>query len=107
MTSFAQALKSRLPEEQEEFTVKIIAKTKGSGSTYLIKAHDHTGYRAYYFLQVEPKRAPLFEKVMTKKGVANLKDYGLILVSGYGEVSAEHADFMRDRYGWQGHDDCI
>lgn len=75
----------------------------GGDRLRLVRACDHSGHRAYYFLQLDPLKAPQFEKALAAGRCLDLECYGDILASGYGEEVPESvlARMKRD-YGWNG-----
>lgn len=96
------SLAEKFLEQQPTFTAKIGTKGKSGDPIYLVHARDYTGYRAYYFLQVQRLRVPLFERIIKQNIIIELEDYGTVLLSGYGEVAPEHLNLMRESYGWEG-----
>lgn len=69
---------------------------------FLIHANDHTGHRAYYFVQVNPLRVPQFQKALKGSDAMDLESYGEIIASGYGNASEEVRSYIRKRFGWNG-----
>ena len=60
---------------------------KNRSNIYLVQGTDR-GRKAWYYVQVEPMKVPLFLKEAPGKQV-NLEDYGRIVYSGYGEEPPE------------------
>ncbi len=76
---------------------------RGSTSTrlHLVRMTDATGHRAFYFLDVPPLRAPALRHTLKHAESVDLREFGDILASGYGEeVPAPILAQMREEYGW-------
>lgn len=66
-----------------------------------LKAKDSTGRWAYYFVLVEPLRAPAFMKAIEGNGMIDLEDYGEVIASNYGEEPSEQVrEMLKERYGF-------
>ena len=69
----------------------------------LFFGNDYTGQRAYYFLEVNPLKAPQLEKALSDGKIFELKEYGDIILSGYGDKVPEDVRArVRKQYGWNG-----
>jgi hypothetical protein len=69
---------------------------------YLIRANDHSGHRAYYFLLAHALRVPQLHKALQSGASFDLESYGEIIASGYGDVPRDVRDRIRKEYGWKG-----
>jgi hypothetical protein len=65
-----------------------------------VSATDSTGKRAYYFILVLPAKEAEFLKSL-KKGKINIKDYGEVIASCYGETPTEEVrQLLKEKYGF-------
>lgn len=62
-----------------------------------IYARDRTDRMAYYFIMVDDTKQNAFLKALDTPPV-NIAEYGLILASGYGEVSEKVKDHLLKKY---------
>ena len=77
-----------------------IARVIKAHDVHIIKAKDHTGRRACYFVYVPPRRAAMFLEALKKTEVIDLCDYGEILACNYGEQPTEQTkQLLREKYG--------
>ncbi|MDX2308209.1 MAG: toll/interleukin-1 receptor domain-containing protein [Hyphomicrobium sp.] len=66
-----------------------------------LKAKDSTGKWAYYFVLVEPKMEKPFMMAIEGDGMIDLRDYGKVIASCYGEQpNPETRAFLKMRYGF-------
>jgi hypothetical protein len=72
------------------------------GYISLVFGNDYSGFRAWYFVQIDPLRLPLYRKALKGSRPVDLEDYGSILISGYGEVPSDVENRMRSEHGWKG-----
>ena len=56
-----------------------------SSTLYLLQANDNTGLLAYYVLKLEKRKVPLLKKRLGEP-LLDLREFGEIVESGYGEV---------------------
>lgn len=78
--------------------VECISRSRNN-AIYLVIAPDDTERKAWYFIQVDKMKLPLFEKAMQAPG-AELGRYGDVLASGYGDAPpAFVVEHMKVQYG--------
>lgn len=71
-----------------------------SSRIHYVIATDMTGRRASYFVQVEPRKEPLFLKAVRGKHI-RFDQYGTIVVSCYGEKPTPDAKrLLKERYNY-------
>ena len=64
-----------------------------------LKAKDTTGKWAYYFVLVEPESEYNFLKAIEGDGTIDLKDYGTVISSCYGEKPTEEVKlYLKEMY---------
>lgn len=72
-----------------------------NGRLFLVRGKDDTGSNAYYFVLLDRKRIGEFQKVALGSSPFDLKEYGEIVASGYGETVPEALRIrMRVEHGW-------
>jgi len=68
---------------------------------YLVRSKDHTGQNAYYFMLLDREKISEFKQVALSSESFDLKDYGDIVASGYGDTVPESLRIrMRVEHGW-------
>lgn len=68
---------------------------------FLVRAKDDTDNRAYYFMLVEKERIAALKSALSGKTPCDLKEYGEIVASGYGEQVPESLKIrMRVEHAW-------
>jgi len=72
--------------------------SSGGGRVFLVRGKDG-GKPAWHYVLIDKLKQPLFQK-MLKKGALELKDYGTVLHSGWGDdPPPELAEAVRRQYG--------
>jgi len=72
-----------------------------NGRLWLVRGHDFTGARAYYFLLLHPERIQHFKLALAAGHAFDLEAYGEVVASGYGERVPEPLRIrMRVEFGW-------
>jgi len=66
---------------------------------YYIRSTPSGKEPSWFFLRIYPFKREAFDRVMSGVETFDLKDYGEILHSGYGEASKALKKQMRDEYG--------
>ena len=88
---------------QNNISQKFIQKVEAtrSGNIFLVTGgKDKSGYDAWYYVQVEPLKISLFQK-MIKSGAIKLDEFGKILESGFGKTPDEMAiKKMKEQYNF-------
>lgn len=56
-----------------------------------VQTKDETGYDAFYFLLLNPEKEEEFNAVIHRPGMADLREYGIIIASGYGRTPHKKA----------------
>jgi hypothetical protein len=78
---------------------------KDSGHTHRIhriRAQDKTGKWAQYFLLMEAAREPAFLKAAKSQGDIDLKQFGVVIASFYGDTPpADVKKLMREKYAFE------
>ena len=65
-----------------------------------IQTKDETGYDAFYFLLLIPEKEEAFNAVIKRPGQADLREFGIIVTSGYGRTPHQGArDKIMELYG--------
>ena len=62
-----------------------------------VYAKDRTGKMAYYFIMVDKPKQKAFMRALENPPL-NLAEFGLIIASGYGEVTSDVKDHLLTRY---------
>ena len=87
-------------ETERSFLDKEIAK-KGS-LIHKIKAKDSTGEWAYYFVLVQRAQEAVFLKAIEEKKLSDLRTYGKIIASCYGEEPTEATKtLLKEKYDFE------
>ncbi len=67
-----------------------------------LKARDSTGKWAYYFVIMQPHKERQFLERIQSDGMFDLKDYGRVIASNYGEEpTPETRQLLKDRFGFE------
>ena len=86
------------PRSSRGFAARLEKQEKG----YLcyVQTKDETGYDAFYFLLLDPAKEEAFNAVIYRPGKADLREFGIIVVSGYGRTPHKNAqERIKELYG--------
>ncbi len=56
-----------------------------------VQTKDETGYDAFYFLLLDPAKEEEFNAVIHRPGMADLREFGVIVTAGYGRTPHKKA----------------
>lgn len=86
--------------EKTQFAVKAARSTRGfaakleqtdQGTLCYIQTKEERGYDAFYFIVLFPGKEEEFERVAHRPGLFDMRDYGTIVVSGFGRTPHQGA----------------
>ena len=85
------------PRSARGFAARLEKSEKGY--ICFVQTKDETGYDAFYFMLLDPQKEQAFNEVIQKPGMADLKEYGMIVASGYGRTPHKDAcDKIRELF---------
>ena len=90
-----------MPQEKltKSFTDREISRS--GHLIHKLKAKDSTRKWAYYFVLIDEPRERDFMKMIGSEGMIDLKNFGTVVASCYGEKpDAQTANFLKETYGF-------